>query len=324
MAITSSTGYGFLYNLLMFYLALLVASRYSFCRLIVIFNEIMLWLSLASLFFFFLSLFFPNILEFAVMGVNKSGIEFYNFGVTTINSNVIYRNTGIFREPGVFMIYLAFALLNEILKRERSFFKIIIFLITLLTTLSTAGFLIVSLIFLVQVFYYFKLKNVMFLIMTQVCVYVILMFSPLISDMVFYKLTDTSSSSKIARIASITIPLEISSEYPLGCGPEKFNIYFEQKTLDKYGVILKASANSTNTYTKYFAVYGVIVGLLMLVASFLFSCQFSTSLLLGCIIFCIILLLFSNEDMRTSILFNMVIAYGLFWGNKCFSKIRLV
>lgn len=76
--------------------------------------------------------------------VNTNGVVYYNMGLATpILYPVIPRNTGIFLEPGMFQVFLSFALIFELflVERDPKTFNIIVLALTSITTFSPVAYL---------------------------------------------------------------------------------------------------------------------------------------------------------------------------------------
>lgn len=82
----------------------------------------------------------------SLVSTKNSTTEFYNYYIffyPKLWSNVMFRNQGIFWEPGLFSSYLLFALVFEIYyKKVINKFKLLILMLAVLTTFSTAGIIL--------------------------------------------------------------------------------------------------------------------------------------------------------------------------------------
>ena len=76
--------------------------------------------------------------------------------------------------------------------------------------------------------------------------------------------------------------------------------------------IYRGDGTGTNTYLNKFATYGFLYGFIFMYGMLRFSKKvFSKNLLKKYIFFVLLLMMFSNEDVRNSFLFNMIFFYGM-------------
>jgi hypothetical protein len=78
----------------------------------------------------------------------------------------------------------------------------------------------------------------------------------------------------------------------------------------RYGYSIEADV-STNTFMKLLAVYGIFIFSFYTVGLYKFTKKMYSRKLISLAFFIVLLLAFSNEDMRTSICFGILVAYGL-------------
>ena len=119
-------------------------------RFISTYVNIIYFLSIVSLFFYIL-FFFPSITNQLVshafrkflFSVDMQSYEVIpNYIIIAFNSYEELRNSGPFWEPGAFSVFINIALiLNILVKNKIVEKKNVLFIITIITTLSTAGFL---------------------------------------------------------------------------------------------------------------------------------------------------------------------------------------
>lgn len=105
----------------------------------------MLFLAIYSLVAHYVLLFvLPNLVELFPIGRNSGGFPVHDFFFSFRYVSSISRNTGLFREMGVYAVYLNIALyllFFEIKDVKHRQIKIVILFITILSTLSTPGIL---------------------------------------------------------------------------------------------------------------------------------------------------------------------------------------
>lgn len=127
--------------------ALFLSSKYGgaeFYRIIDIYIDCMILISLASLFLFLVSRINFNIITFLPSVISTTKRVGY-YAVFSIVSDTSYtgamRNQGIFWEPGAFQAFLSLAYIWETTRRNR-FFVLVLFLVSIVTTYSTTGFIV--------------------------------------------------------------------------------------------------------------------------------------------------------------------------------------
>lgn len=312
--ITSSivTGFniGFLYYLFIFLIALVYVSNNTFEEFKRHFCQIICFLALCSSFVYLANIIRPELFYSFPVLYNAADHPYTTVFMANIFHSLQLRNFGIFREPGMYMVYLNVALFFEWYSKYPNKFRVAVYIFTLLTTVSTAGIIIGALIISAGMFIKRNYSVIIvvipilflgyYFLMQEDSIYYILLFS---------KLEEGGSGTAIARIGSITVPLKIFLNYPLGAGPEKFNELFPVFCNQMYGEPLDPDL-STNTLTKLLAVYGPLLFLLFFIYLIRFV-RISYKKGVHRLLFLLVLVLaMSNEDMRNSILYLIMLAYG--------------
>lgn len=276
--------------------------------------KILYYISIASVIFFFLFIIFPNVISFFTIHHNTKEVPYINL-YFYVHFVTMFRNTGIFREPGVFMIYLNLAIMLELfIKKTINKKALFVYIIAILTTLSTAGFIILIIIGLL----YFikgneskmKFQGILFLMIIG---YFILGNFELFES-TFRKFDSTSNeyASSVARSASVQIPFAMFLDSPLiGTGLSNFEELYEQYSRDIIGTIFKSGSHSTNTFFNALATYGFFYFIMLLYLFTSLTKLFFTNFLSRLIILSIFALMFSNEDLRYSLLFLTLLFYGI-------------
>ena len=232
-----------------------------------------------------------------------------------IHYNNMFRNTGIFREPGMFMVYLNIGVLFQFLFYKQIKRKYLItYIVTLLTTLSTGGFVVFVFLSFVYLLKSNKIKNAISVasIFIILCVFILSNFELFQSTFAKFDSSSNEYGSTVARISSITVPTQIFIDSPFfGVGLSNFKDFYEIYSRDLLGFSLKADGHSTNTLFNSLGTYGFFFFLIFLVSVYKFSIIFSNVSIVKIGVFISLLLMFSNEDMRYSLLFSVLIFYGL-------------
>lgn len=305
---------GYLFYLLGILVALLVISYFSFEIFAVCFIKIMFFLACISIFLYFIYLVYPSYITKFPTVTNSAGNEYYNliFSVFPKNFSLDIRNYSFFREPGVYAIYLSFALLlllfcdsiSNYLDRVK---YSAVFIISILTTLSTAGYLLLFFIVLLYTFIHNKLFTVVFLIVS------ILLYGSVLVDLPFDKFNSDSAEylSTLSRISSAVLPLYIIEVNPFtGVGLESFVTLYESLSYKVFSEGFTASGTSTNTIFNIMAIFGIPIALIVMYFIYLFTKNISQNRLVCSIIYIILIMMFSTQELRYSFLFAIIFMYG--------------
>jgi len=314
---------GYIYQIITLILSFLLVKEIEFKSFSLLFCKFLYFLSFISITIYFLVLINPTFLTIFPVIINTAGYKCYNLFLCTVyegDSYSMLRNTGIFREPGVYMIYLNFAIIfslffNETLNKK----YLIIYCIAIITTMSTAGIIITGFIIFMSIFFdskrftKFEKYGAFILIIMCVCYFI---YNIELSNKVFGKLDSSSNdiSSTMSRIVSFFIPFIIFFQYPIfGSGLSLFSKQFPVYSSAYFGIPFLSEGTATNTLANKFATYGLLFGFIFIYALFRFSVKVmnNRNRKVGYFIFIILLLMFSNEDMRYSLIFNMIIFYGI-------------
>lgn len=115
MVINSDYRMGYVLQMLLILLSVEIVSLIQFHRFAILFSRIVYFLSVCSIVVTTLYMFIPSVFVYFPTISNYADVTFYNLYISVVFTSVdVIRNTGIFREPGVFMIYLTFALMLEL------------------------------------------------------------------------------------------------------------------------------------------------------------------------------------------------------------------
>ena len=310
---------GYVYQIWIVFLSFLIAKSLNIEEFSVMFNRFIFILSIISILVFIVAISFDWLLDYVPVHVNVIGVEFRNLYIAAVYKGVgLIRNTSIFREPGVFMIYLLLGIIFELFYSAKINKKhIFIFFIALFTTFSTAAFIIL---FLVVIGYLLKrdkinfIKNKSTIIFFVVIVILILSFYPEIYLRIFSKLDSESVSygSLTARVASIVVNFYIFVINPVvGCGLSNYGDLFTTYSMQHFGIPLNAAGQSTNSFMSIFATYGFLYGSIIIYSFLSLTKKFSKNVFIQIILFLSLMMMFSNEDMRYSLLFCTLFFFGL-------------
>lgn len=228
------------------------------------------------------------------------------------------RNLGLFWEPGAFQTFLCLALMLEVLEKRINVKKIILFLVTIITTFSTTGYIGIAFILLLAIsgnkgannkYKYFFLFIILAISVLAYC-YQDKLFGN--GNTVFGKVTYYLDSGTIneqvtsasVRVNSIVQPFFVFLSHPLfGVGYEGLNLRLYEYTHNM----------NTCTFVNFFADYGIGYGLVMLGGFFklarkLTGNKFQT--IVAVLIFAVITI---SENYVDNSFFALLALYG--WGS---------
>ena len=282
-------------NWVAIFASFLYFSTRSFQRFKNSFINALRFLCIVSLIGYVLFFIFPQLRNIAIIGSRNFNCFFIYVHNANPNLSDYSRNFGMFWEPGAFQTFINLALLLEVTKKKPSIFNMLLFIITTITTFSTTGYIATSLILLLPFVNGVKKDN---MAVRRIIILVVLVFITFIAfnfDMFFSEtqytvfgkifgllngseLNSNSVTSSTIRYYSIVKPLEAFIHKPiLGYGYEGLIRETYQYTYSM----------NTCTFVNWFAVHGLLYGVIMLYGVYLFSKLLSknnTSLLLIIII----------------------------------------
>jgi len=305
------TGFhlGFLYNILLFILALTYVWNVNINRFVTSFQRIIYLLALISIVVQISIFVRPSFIDIFPQYFNSEGFPFHCAYLTMIYDDIQLRNFGIFREPGVYMIYLNMSLFVELFSMKPSIKRTIVVLLASISTVSTAGIAISLSILILFLLFSRNYKTLIGIIPVCLLFYYLITQIPEIYILLFDKIENQTYSS-YARIASLVVPFDIFYLYPIGAGPDAYNQLFPILSNARYGVQIDPR-DTTNTILKFLAVYGPLVCIFMSYYLYKFTQSFSNKKLFNILLFAVMLIAISNEDLRDSAFFYLLIAYGV-------------
>jgi hypothetical protein len=178
---------------------------------------------------------------------NDVGTKYNHFYVYGYQNGIIgrFRNASIFWEPGAYQAFLNLALLFSYEKKNKK--EMYTYILAILTTFSTTGYLIMFIILLKDVS---MKKMVVFVLIFIFCF-------PVISDVVINKFKSGNQSGDRRKVDLIVDLLIFKKSVIIGNG---YKIYNNEKKerIEKYDIIEK-QGGSTNSITINLAIYGILV-----------------------------------------------------------------
>lgn len=317
MLINKDVSFHYIYEIILLSIALLYTKIFSFDVFKKSFIKIILFLVKCSFLTFLLDLFFPQVLNFFPTLINKANIRFHFWPFGCAMYKTMYepvRNWSIFREPGVFAIFIVLAILFILLscdkiKKNNSKDLFLLFL-GLFTTFSTGG--IISGVLLI-VLYLLRDKINFRKFILAIIVIVSLFFLHNYTNFfhkVFGKLF-TQNASMISRSASIYSNLKVFSISPIfGIGFGKLDLFFQYFTVEKFNAIISKSYANTNTFFRMLSTHGLFFFAIYFIGYYKFFVKNSKNRFTALLLYLILLLAFSNENLMLNIVFPILLFYG--------------
>lgn len=295
--------------------AYFVTSYFSIDDFFDVFSKIILYGTLYSVIIWVLA-FFLHVLPMQD-SITLGGAYAKSFGFCYF---IRERNTFLFREPGMFQVYINLAFLMMILrnKGDIKFSHMAVFAAGVLSTYSTAGFICFFLIMILQLILKRGSGGKMFWSVIIIALTAAVMTSSLYQELVFSKLSSVNEegSSMMSRSAAIIVSLSIAfhniPNILFGVGISGIEKYFPIFSNDIFGVPLNINGNSTNTFFIPAAIFGVWFMIFYFVGYYKFARRVASPWRkTGVLVLLILFLLFSNEGMYYSIIPYILVLYGL-------------
>ncbi len=264
-------------------------------------------IALSSIVIYIIYLAVPDILNILPKIINSNEIVYHNAVLSVIHATSNIRSYGIFREPGIFAIFLLFAL--YILLFEKANYKIryiFIYVIAIILTFSTTGYLLLGMMLLVYIIMKRdtnKANKTFLLIASLTALISMLILTDLLysDSRVFDKLNTLTTGSAGARIDSFFMNFRILLDYPLfGAGAYKVSDLFLENSMK----------DNTNTFLGMFSSYGVIFSGIVLYSYYLFLKQ-KNNIIISISIFLLFFLMLSSESLLNNVVFYIIAFYGI-------------
>lgn len=205
--------------------ALMISSSLKYSDFVNLYCKVLLFLSVGSLIVYLSYLIIPNIWDFIPTQLWRNGTASFKnvlISVIPVSMTDYYRNFGIFYEPGIFQIYINIALFFELfVKKTPGRNAVIIYIFTIITTVSTNGYITTLMLVFAYVFKKNKIKNIQKIKFILVSILIILITTFLIqkgyiSTRVFTKFDNiTEVGSGYERLRAFYFSLEKFLENPL-------------------------------------------------------------------------------------------------------------
>lgn len=308
---------GYFYKCIILILSCEITHYMNFKEFIDKFEKLMFGLAAFSVICTFLAMISLSMFSIFPIFYNSAGKAFYNLGIYMIPvSKNLLRNYGIFREPGVYQMFLVVALVFELYSAKVKISHLIIYILAIVLTFSTTGY--IALMFGLMLFFVKKndslaeknKKYVMLFFVLLGFLYMSFCTDLLSAEgMVFNKLFNMKRNTMIARFSSVFANLEIWKESPIfGAGLIKVDKMFPILSYQLYG---KAISHNTNTLLCELATYGGIYTAILIYGYVKLSCAMSDRNLERLLILIIIGILSCGEKLTFSPIIYILLFYGL-------------
>lgn len=305
-----------IYKIAVIFVGINLSIKIPFYKFVEKFVEIVVVLALISLICILGKSIITSI--FNLKTINNGLIEFYTLYIMNFYKNIyggfLERNVGAFWEPGAYQAYLILGImfLNFVLKNKKNLFiKNIILIITIFSTMSTTGMICLVLVGLALVFNEERKGPLFkFIVLILLGIILVLIFgNDYIQQILFTKFNSESTSyiSYSTRLNAILNEFIVILKSPLiGVGITKYQAIYENIAL-KYFMDPVTTATSLAAWSMFGFIHFLIFNWSYIRISKSISNK-RISFIIVCIIFIIML---NTENWCFSILFNILVVYGV-------------
>ena len=275
---------------------------------------------------FLTNILFPQLIKHFPIVENTANWRFYNMfiGVAPCNElyHSIYRNYSIFREPGVFSVFILFALIillffmkDDDIKTKSKIKYTIILSLTMISTLSTGGMIcymsIISVYLLAKKIS--KEKLILFTILILAGLYIIYFTN--IPYRIFGKLFVEYDPSTMSRLNSIKTNLMIFFDNPIfGRGWGQIDSEFQRISIQLLGSSIKygeMTYHNTNTVLRILSTHGIFFFLIYLIGMFKTYSLITKNTLINTMLLLVFIIMISNENLTLNCFIYMVVFCGI-------------
>lgn len=244
--------------------ACLIVQQFPFDKFAYVFEKSIFLMAVYSLIVYATGLIVPQIIRSLPVIENIAGNYYYNAGLAIISKNgldsgTLFRSFGVFREPGMYQIFLNISFMIYLFyQKGTSILKIAFYILAIFSTVSTTGIIAMLLIFVIfTIASKVKRKWLIVFILSSA---VVLLYSLTAKYDIFLnaitKIENENDASTIARLYSIVANLKIWFSYPIiGSGMRANSKMFSLIILNATNV---AVADNTNTYMYLLSCFGIV------------------------------------------------------------------
>ena len=330
MVLTGDFQLNYIFISVLLTCSFLFAHSITLERFIEAYDVCLFFFCICSLIISLLTKIIPTFVQSLPQIINLSNLTFYTGVVANVSSDFVlygYRNYGIFREPGVFQFYICLGILFQIYHKKRlSHAKIVIYIICILTTLSTTGY--IALVLMILLFFLKKdscnlTKKIYGCLAFSISFFYLIVFSGFMEKggmgyAIFSKFqgvenffTDTHNlnSSLVIRFGSLLLNIYLFLLHPfLGNGLAGIYTQYPIISFDFFSLVLKYP---TDTLFLHFARYGIFFGGFFAYGFYKLSSSFSNQACEKFIITVFFLIELVTENYTNNILINILMWYGI-------------
>lgn len=298
-------------------------NKISFLKFIHSYDDVLYFLSVVSLLIHFTAVLFPGVIQKLPLVVNLAHNEYHNAFFSLVHNLEFewgyIRNYGIFREPGVFQTYLIFGLLLQMYYFKR-WNRELVYVVTLLSTYSTAGYIGLALLI---VLFFIERKKSIYLVVIMALV-IGLAATPYQSVLpvgfskVFSKMNDFSFApgpvsdarkKNLHRSASVALCTDIFTDHLIfGAGKTEAYNQIKLRSFQWYGVTITFP---TDTFIYNYARYGLIYGSVWICSFYRLSKCFGHTLIENLIVFLLFMITLNTENYEASFFIYVLFWFGL-------------
>lgn len=276
-------------RILVILLAFAIVAMFNIYEFFEIYDLFMYVVSIMSIILYLFTLFLPSVVLHLPSISNMANSQFFTCFFSSISAESVARvyvprASGIFWEAGAFSVYLAVAIMYQLFIASKVNMKrLIVFMIMLLLTFSTTGFIAVGT--LIFTFTFTKRKNGkwnvwarIFSLFLIVLIIVLLLVgkNTVLYQALFGKIINGESTA-LTRYASFIVPFRIVGDFPVfGVSAGQISDYMKMYAL-KPGIFgaFQSSTMCTNTISYQFGTYGICMGMLFVIGTWRFAYKIS-------------------------------------------------
>lgn len=306
---------GYFYKCIIFILAYELTTTLTIERFAVLFEKIMFFLTLVSVVGMAVAAVSRTVFSLFPMFTNSANTTFHNAIIFMLpTSSLMFRNFGIFREPGVFQVYIIVALIFHLYYSGRNKTShLVIYILGVILTFSTTGYIALAVALILYLIKDNKVDNkkIATVVLLVIGLLLLVTQTTLLSKegIIFNKFFNTNRHTTIARFSSITSNIEIWMQSPIwGAGLQKVNDLFPILSYQKYGY---ASEHNTNTLLNELASYGIIYVVFLVIGYIKFCKKLSVRKVEQALVLIILFILSCGEKLTFSPIVYILLFYGL-------------
>lgn len=323
LAINNDSPAKYFYQIVIIGISVITVSYNDSNKLLNSLLKVIIFLSCASWIPYLTNIFLPQIANLFPTAINTANWRFHNMivGVAPYNElyHSIYRNFSIFREPGVFAVFILLGLILTLFYNNKNNTSsnikyITILTLTMLSTLSTAG----TICYILIILFYFvskkisKEKIMLFLILLFGCFYLVNFTD--IPNRIMGKMFVENNPSTMSRVNSIKSNLLIFIDNPiLGSGWGKIDSTFQETSLNLVGSSTsygESSFHNTNTLLRILSTHGIIYFCIYIIGFLKVFNKITNIKIINYILAIIFAIMLSNENLTLNFCIYLLILLG--------------